>query len=217
MFHDVRDGLLQDPQHHRFGVWIQRARYAFGPKLELQRSASQPLFRDGAERRGEVPATKRRRPHIPHGATRVLERLLRQRDQVAQRGDDLRWAGHSTGGREQLKRDAGESLEQRIVDLSRESGPLVEHRREPRLHRPLPRPTQRPLCALAVGDVHDGAHKFDDLPALVEHRLAAGVHVADRAVRTHDADVHVVCLLVADRGLHRCLGPLPIVWVPHGG
>ena len=50
----------------------------------------------------------------------------------------------------------------------------------------------RVFCLPAFGHVHAGAHVFNEIAGGVEHRMAYGVKVLDRAVRKNGSVVRLV-------------------------
>ena len=130
---------------------------------------------------------------------------MRQADQISQGNDALYRLGDPIDGGDQLQGDPGEPLQQRVVNVAREPGALLEHRGEAGLERTLPGSPQRAFRALALGDVHDHADVLVYRPGPVEHRLTSEVDVADRAVGPNDPGIHLKVAPVAHGILDRPL------------
>src|SRR6266568_2142134 len=52
--------------------------------------------------------------------------------------------------------------------------------------------------SLALGDVDDSAHKFNEIAGRAQNRMTYGVNVPDWAIRMHDAVVRLPLCLLAD-------------------
>src|SRR6267143_3079616 len=214
VFHDVRDCFLRHAEYRGFDIRSCGPDRALNGKFEAHVCAAHTFLCCGPQRRYEVAAGQRRRPYVPDGTTRILERRLGQRNHVAQGGNDRWWTLYAVGDRDEVQPDPGESLEQRVVQLAGDPRALVEHRRESRLRGVLARTPQPPRCSLARGHVHHDADVFDRLAGFVEQRPAQAPYVADGAVGSHDAYVELVTALLAEGGSDALRGKLAVIPVP---
>ncbi len=157
----VGEGFLQDARDRRLDPRGHRIGSARHLQLEPELGAPERLLGSLAERVGEIAVGDHRRPKIPHRLARLVQGPLRQPDHVAQRGRSG-GVGRAVGHRGELQGDAGEALEQGVVDLPGEAGALLEGGGEAGRQDALPGPAGQPLRAPGRGHVH---HRADELHA----------------------------------------------------
>src|ERR1700741_2705269 len=123
MLDDVRHGCLCDSVHRGLDIWNERVLRA--ADLELEREIvwrgnfRHPLSQELCE----VAASKRWRPHVPHRFARISDRRLRYGHQIAEHSPAFGRHFFAPLCGDELQRHARETLEQGIVDLTRQARP----------------------------------------------------------------------------------------------
>src|SRR5262249_51711881 len=125
MLQSVQHCLTTDADRGGFNVEREAAALAADIERQLDGRPDQRLASGMLEPIRQIPSLQVRRSHVPDHVTGVAQAGLSQSRQVVESRDALRGAFREASlDRAQLERDAGEPLEQAIVQVLSDAGPL---------------------------------------------------------------------------------------------
>src|ERR1051326_6772505 len=181
----VRHRLPGDPQHDGSDRGWKRSDLADGFDLHVEPTVLSRLLRLRAQCVGKLRITHGC-SDLPERIAGILERLLGEFHDLAQRFALRARLAQRVCRRDELERDTRKALKECIVHLPGDAITLGQLLSKAQSHRTLPAPSQCPCYSALLRDIHDAADVCDQLTMLVKIRLTNGMYVPDRAIWTNN-------------------------------